>query len=35
MVQYSDPVNNTRPILGVKDGKGPSKALMTSLYLLH
>ena len=26
MVPQSDLVSNTRPILGVKDGKGPSKA---------
>ena len=26
MVPYSDPVSKTRPILGVKDGQGPSKA---------
>ena len=26
MVPYSDPVSSTRPLLGVKDGQGPSKA---------
>ena len=26
MVQYSDPVSNTKPILSVKDDNGPSKA---------